>query len=122
MIPSGREFLGDLFEIFYEYRRDRHRSHANCFTVVKGPEKKEQRKKKNRSKQICFNAPLTQANVTWRRKLKFLTELRGDLLNSSSGRIHLSSRINWFVLDLSLLKSQPTARIQLQELRRNKRQ
>lgn len=41
--------------------------------------------KKNRSTQICFNAWLTQANVTWRRNLKFLTELRADLLNSSPG-------------------------------------
>lgn len=107
-----------LFEIFYQYRRDRHRSHTNCFTVVKGPEMKEQCKK-NRSKRFCFNAWLTQANITWRRKLKFLTELRGDLLNSSSGWIHLSSQINWFVLDQFLLKSQPTAKFQL---RKNKRQ
>lgn len=66
--------------------------------------------KKNRRKQICFNAWLTQANITWRRKPKFLTELRRNLLNSSSGWIHQSSQINWFVLDQSLLKSQPTAK------------
>lgn len=115
------QFLGDLFEIFYQYRRDKHRSHANCFTVVKGPEKKQQCKKKNRSKQICFNAWLTRANVIWRRKLKFLTELKGDLLYSSSGWIHPRSQIDWFVLDRSLLKSQPTAKFQLQELGSNKR-
>lgn len=117
-----RKFLGELLKFFYQYRRDRHHSHTNCFTVVKGPEKKKLCKKKNRSKQICFNAWLTQANITWNRKLKFLTELTEDLQNSSSRWIHLSSQINWFVLDQSLLNSQPTAKIQLQGLRGNKRQ
>jgi len=67
---------------------------------------KEQCKKKNRSKQFCFNACLTQTNVTWRRKLKFITELRGDLLNSRSAWIQLSSRISCFLLDQSLVESQ----------------
>lgn len=83
---------------------------------------KEQCRKKNRSKQICFNACLTQTNVTQRGELKFLTVLRGDLLQSRSDWIHLSSWINSFLLDQSLLKSQLTAKIQVQGLRKNKRE